>query len=249
MINIKTPAEIKIMDMANKIVNTALSEVESRIAPGVRASQLNEIAENVERKFGAKPAFKGYNGYKYSICVSVNDEIVHGLPEKSKIIRDGDIVSIDFGVFYNGYFGDAAKTVIVGNVSQTVRDFVKTAEDAFYAGISKMRTGNRIGDISNAIQTLVESRGYGVVRDLVGHGIGTSLHEDPPVPNYGKSGTGPEIIEGMVLAIEPMITMGDYRVSYDDDGWTTRTYDGKLSAHFEYSVAVVDGSYYILGIH
>ncbi len=249
MINIKTPSEIKIMDMANKIVNTALSEVEKRISPGVRASQLNEVAENVVRKFGAKPAFKGYNGYKYSICVSVNDEIVHGLPEKNKVIKDGDIVSIDFGVLYNGYYGDAARTVIVGDVGQPVRDFVKTAEDAFYAGVSRMKAGNRIGDISNAIQTLVESRGYGVVRDLVGHGIGTALHEDPPVPNYGKPGTGPDIVEGMVLAIEPMITMGDFRVLYDSDGWTTRTYDGKLSAHFEYSVAVVDGGYYILGIN
>lgn len=249
MISIKSPAEIKIMDMANKIVNIVLDEVEKRISPGVRASLLDEVAESVAKRYGAKPAFKGYNGYKYSICVSVNDEIVHGLPEKNKIFKNGDIVSIDFGIYYNGYYGDAARTIIVGDVSKSVRDFVKTAEDAFYAGINKMRVGNRIGDISNAIQSLVESRGYGVVRDLVGHGIGTSLHEDPPVPNYGKSGTGPDIVEGMVLAIEPMITMGDYRVLYDADGWTTRTYDGKLSAHFEYSVAVVNGSYYILGIN
>lgn len=249
MIIIKSPQEIKIMDMANKIVNIALDEVQNAISPGVRASYLNEVAESVVKKFGARPAFKGYNGYKYSLCVSINDEIVHGLPEKSKIIKEGDIVSIDFGVYYNGYYGDAARTVIVGNVSKSVRDFVKTAEDAFYAGVSKMRVGFKVGDISCAIQTLVESRGYNVVRDLVGHGIGTSLHEDPPVPNYGKAGSGPDIVEGMVLAIEPMITMGDYRVLYDKDGWTTRTYDGKLSAHFEYSVAVVDGTYYILGIN
>ncbi len=249
MINIKSPSEIKIMDVANKILNTVLDEVEANIVPGVRASQLNEIAEAMTKKLGAKTAFKGYNGYKYSLCVSVNDEIVHGLPEKNKIIKGGDIVSIDFGVIYNGYYGDAARTVIVGDVSESVRNFVKTAEDAFYAGVARMKVGNRVGDISNAIQVLVESRGYGVVRDLVGHGIGTSLHEDPPVPNFGKSGTGPDILDGMVLAIEPMITMGDYRVIYDKDGWTTRTYDGSLSAHFEYSVAVVNGSYYILGIN
>ncbi|MGC8926995.1 MAG: type I methionyl aminopeptidase [Myxococcota bacterium] len=248
MINIKSPEEIKIMDKANKIVNTALEEVAKKIAPGVRASELDEIAEAVTKKFGARPAFKGYNGYKYSLCVSINDEIVHGLPEKKKVIKEGDVVSIDFGVLYNGYYGDAARTVIVGEVSESVKRFVKTAEDAFYAGVNMMKRGNRVGDISNAIQSLVESRGFGVVRDLVGHGIGTSLHEDPPVPNFGKSGVGPDIIDGMVLAIEPMITMGDYRVIYDDDGWTTRTYDGKLAAHFEYSVAVVDGSYYILGI-
>ncbi len=249
MISIKSASEIKIMDRANKIVNIALSEVENKIAPGVKASVLNELAENVTKKMGAVPAFKGYNGYKYSLCVSVNDEIVHGTPIPQKVIKEGDIVSIDFGVFYNGYFGDAARTIIVGEVSESVREFVRTAKDAFFVGVEQMRIGNRVGDISHAIQTLVESRGYGVVRDLVGHGIGTALHEDPPVPNYGKPKSGPDIMEGMVLAIEPMITMGDYRVVYDDDGWTTRTFDGKLSAHFEYSVAVVDGAYYILGIN
>ncbi|MCX7943214.1 MAG: type I methionyl aminopeptidase [Deltaproteobacteria bacterium] len=249
MINIKTSSEIKIMDMANKIVNVVLNEVGKKIAPGIRASELNEVAEDVVKRLGAKPAFKGYNGYKYSICVSINDEIVHGLPERNKIIKEGDIVSVDFGAYYNGYYGDAAKTFIVGEVSKEIEDFVRTAEDAFYAGVSQVKVGNRIGDISCAIQSLVESRGYGVVRDLVGHGIGTALHEDPPVPNYGRPGTGPDIINGMVLAIEPMITMGDFRVIYDKDGWTARTYDGKLSAHFEYSVAVVDGSYYILGIN
>lgn len=249
MINIKTSNEIRIMDRANKIVNVTLNEVENMIVPGIRASLLNELAEGITKKMGARPAFKGYNGYKYSLCVSINDEVVHGMPTAQKVIREGDVVSIDFGVVYNGYFGDAARTVIVGDVDSSVRSFVETARDAFYAGVEKMRNGNRIGDISNAIQTLVEFRGYGVVRDLVGHGIGTSLHEEPPVPNFGRPGSGPDIVDGMVLAIEPMITMGDYRVVCDSDGWTTRTLDGKLSAHFEYSVAVVDGTYYILGIN
>jgi len=249
MIHIKTAYEIEIMDKANRIVNNVLNEVAEKIAPGVKASLLNEVAESLTKKLGAKPAFKGYNGYKYSLCVSINDEIVHGMPTPNKVIKDGDIVSIDYGVVYKGYYGDAAKTVIVGNVEESVRTFVKTAEDAFYAGVEYMRSGNRLGDISYAIQSLVEGRGYGVVRDLVGHGIGTSLHEEPAVPNFGKPGTGPNIVEGMVLAIEPMITMGDYRVVYDNDGWTTRTFDGRLSAHFDHSVAVVDGSYYILGIN
>ena len=249
MILIKTAYEIEIMDKANRIVNNVLNEVAQRISPGVKASLLNEVAESITKKLGAKPAFKGYNGYKYSLCVSINDEIVHGMPTPDKIIKEGDIVSIDYGVVYKGYYGDAAKTIIVGSVDDSIRAFVKTAEDAFYAGVEYMRSGNRVGDISYAIQSLVEGRGYGVVRDLVGHGIGTSLHEDPPVPNYGRPGTGPEIVEGMVIAIEPMITMGDYRVIYDKDGWTTRTYDGKPSAHFEYSVAVVDGTYYILGVN
>jgi len=194
---------------------------------------------------GARPAFKGYRGYPYSLCTSVNSEVVHGMPSEREL-KEGDIVSLDFGVLHDGYYGDAAVTVPVGEISPAARRLLRVTEEALYRGISAARAGNRIGDISAAIQGHVEAAGFSVVRDLVGHGIGKSLHEDPQVPNYGSSGRGIELKPGMVFAIEPMVNEGTYRVDVLRDGWTVVTADGKLSAHFEHSVAVTENGPVIL---
>jgi len=233
------------MRKSNALVAVILEELAKKIRPGVKTIELDRLSEQMALRRGARPAFKGYRGYPYSLCTSVNSEVVHGMPSEREL-KEGDIVSLDFGVLHDGYYGDAAVTVPVGEISPAARRLLRVTEEALYRGISAARAGNRIGDISAAIQGHVEAAGFSVVRDLVGHGIGKSLHEDPQVPNYGSSGRGIELKPGMVFAIEPMVNEGTYRVDVLRDGWTVVTADGKLSAHFEHSVAVTENGPVIL---
>jgi methionyl aminopeptidase len=238
MVNVRTVEEIKKIAEASKIVAIVLQGLSSSIKSGMSTEDINTMAENMLKKYGAKPAFKGYRGYPASICVSINDEIVHGIPSPDKIIKDGDIVSLDFGVQMNGFFGDAAVTVPVGKVSETAEHLLKTTEESLYLGIKEAKVGNRLYDISSAIQEFAESKGFSIVRDFVGHGVGRALHEDPQIPNYGQKGKGIKLEKGMVFALEPMVNAGDYRIKIDQDGWTARTLDGSLSAHFEHTIVV-----------
>jgi len=238
VIIIKSRDEIKRMAKASEIVAEALQAVRGVIAPDVTTRELERIAEEVIRSRGGKPAFKGYRGYPSSICTSVNSEVVHGIPSAGVRLHEGDIVSVDLGVIYKGYIGDAAVTVPVGRITAETERLLKVTEQALYAGIEKAVPGNRVSDISNAIQRFVESNGYSVVRAFVGHGVGRSLHEEPQIPNFGPPGRGPVLKEGMTLAIEPMVNEGSYRVTILADGWTAKTADGKLSAHFEHTVLV-----------
>ena len=233
------------MRKSNALVAVILEELAKKIRPGVKTIELDRLSEQMALRRGARPAFKGYRGYPYSLCTSVNSEVVHGMPSEREL-QEGDIVSLDFGILRDGYYGDAAVTVPVGEISPEARRLLRVTEEALYRGISAARAGNRIGDISAAIQGHVEAAGFSVVRDLVGHGIGKSLHEDPQVPNYGSSGRGIELKPGMVFAIEPMVNEGTYRVDVLRDGWTVVTADGKLSAHFEHSVAVTENGPVIL---
>jgi methionyl aminopeptidase len=242
---IKTDAEIAIMREAGRITAKVLEILVSSVKPGMRTEELDAIAEKEPRRFGAIPSFKGYHGYPASLCVSVNDEIVHGIPGK-KTLLDGDIVSLDFGVIYKGFQGDAAETVAVGNISPEARKLIEVTEGALKAGIKAACNGNRLGDISAAIEEYAESRGYSVVREYTGHGIGRNMHEDPQIPNTTKSllgmmrGTGPVLRKGMTLAIEPMVNIGGWETKVDGDGWLVRTRDGSLSAHFEDTIAITD---------
>ena len=245
MIILKSRPEIEKMRKSNAIVAAILEELSKKIRPGVKTIELDRLSEELALKKGARPAFKGYRGYPYSLCASVNSEVVHGMPS-DKELKEGDIVSLDFGILNDGYYGDAAVTVPVGEITPAARRLLRVTEEALYRGIAEVKAGNRIGDISAAIQGHVEASGYSVVRDLVGHGIGKSLHEDPQVPNYGSSGRGVELKPGMVFAIEPMVNEGTYRVEILRDGWTVVTADGKLSAHFEHSVAITENGPVIL---
>jgi len=245
MIVLKSRPEIEKMRKSNAIVATILEELRKKIRPGVKTIELDRISEELALKKGARPAFKGYRGYPYSLCTSVNSEVVHGMPSEREL-KEGDIVSLDFGILNDGYYGDAAVTVPVGEITPGARKLLKITEEALYRGIAAVKAGNRIGDISSAIQGHVEAAGYSVVRDLVGHGIGKNLHEDPQVPNYGSGGRGIELKPGMVIAIEPMVNEGTYRVEILRDGWTVVTADGKLSAHFEHSVAITENGPVIL---
>ncbi|HEB76786.1 MAG TPA: type I methionyl aminopeptidase [Nitrospirae bacterium] len=238
MIIIKSRDEIKKMAKASEIVAEALTVIRSVVAPDVTTKELERIAEEVIRSRGGRPAFKGYRGYPASICTSVNSEIVHGIPSDEVLLHEGDIVSVDLGVIYKGYIGDAAVTLPVGRISEETGRLLDITEQALYEGIGKAVPGNRVSDISNAIQRFVESNGYSVVRAFVGHGVGRSLHEEPQIPNFGPPGKGPVLKEGMTLAIEPMVNEGSYRVTILADGWTAKTADGKLSAHFEHTVLV-----------
>jgi methionyl aminopeptidase len=245
MIILKSRQEIEKMRKSNAIVAAILEELAKKIRPGVRTLELDRFSEELALKKGARPAFKGYRGYPYSLCASVNSEVVHGMPSEREL-KEGDIISLDFGILNDGYYGDAAVTVPVGAISPEARRLLTVTEEALYRGIAAIRAGNRIGDISAAIQGHVEAAGFSVVRDLVGHGIGKNLHEDPQVPNYGTSGRGVELKPGMVFAIEPMVNEGTYRVDILRDGWTVVTADGKLSAHFEHSVAITENGPVIL---
>ena len=245
MIILKSRPEIEKMRKSNAIVAAILEELSKKIRPGVKTIELDRLSEELALKRGARPAFKGYRGYPYSLCTSVNSEVVHGMPSEREL-KEGDIVSLDFGILNDGYYGDAAVTVPVGEITPGARKLLKITEEALYRGIAEVKAGNRIGDISSAIQGHVEAAGYSVVRDLVGHGIGKSLHEDPQVPNYGSGGRGIELKPGMVFAIEPMVNEGTYRVEILRDGWTVVTADGKLSAHFEHSVAITENGPVIL---
>jgi methionyl aminopeptidase len=246
MIQLKTPEEIEIMDRANAIVLKVLDRVGAELHPGVVLRDLDALAESVTRGLGGKPAFKGYHGYPASICISVNDEVVHGIPGEKRL-REGDVVSLDFGVILEGYYGDAARTFPVGEVDGAARRLLEVTEQSLHRGIEQALPGNRVSDVSHAVQQWAEGNGFSVVREYVGHGIGRALHEEPQVPNFGEPGRGPRLQPGMVLAIEPMINEGGHEVTLDRDGWTVRTRDSKRSAHFEYSVAVTEKGPRILG--
>jgi methionyl aminopeptidase len=233
----KSPAEIERMRAANALVAQVLGELAAMVAPGVSTLDLDAAAEKSVRAAGAEPAFKGYRGYPATLCASVNDQVVHGIPNK-RPLASGDIVSLDMGVKLNGFFGDSAVTVAVGQVSDEVKALLRVTEEALEKGISQVRIGGRISDIGHAIQKHVEANGFTVVREFVGHGIGAALHEEPQIANYGEPGRGPRLAEGMTLAIEPMVNMGKPSVKVLADGWTAVTRDGSLSAHFEHTVAV-----------
>lgn len=243
---LKTPKEIELLRKANAIVMEILYRVKEEVRPGKSTFEFEEIALTLCEKKGVKPAFKGYRGYPYALCISVNEEIVHGMPRKEKFLKEGDIVSFDFGVIYEGYVGDAALTVGVGKISEEAERLMRVTERALYRAIEKARIGNKIGDISNAVQRTVEEENFNVIRDFVGHGVGRSLHEPPEIPNYGRPGRGPRIEAGMVLAIEPMVSAGSWEVKILEDGWTAVTRDGSLSAHFEHSIAVTPSGPIIL---
>jgi methionyl aminopeptidase len=251
VITLKRPDEIALMRRANQIVAEILDELVGAAKPGVTSLELDRVAEELTWKKGARPAFKGYKPhaveYRHSLCVSINHEIVHGIPSAKRRLKQGDIVGLDFGVCYQGYFGDAARTVAIGEVSENARRLMQITRDALYAGIVQARVGNRISDIGRAIQNLAENAGYSVVTEFAGHGIGRKLHEEPQVPNYFQPGMpNPRLLEGMVLAIEPMINEGGPDLEILADGWTAVTADGKLSAHFEHSIAITAGGPEIL---
>jgi methionyl aminopeptidase len=243
---LKTPEEIQIMREANQIVAEALKMLRVRIEPGCSTKQLDRWAEDFARERSAIPAFKGYHGFPGSLCVSINEQVVHGIPSKQVILREGDIVSIDFGVKYKGLFGDAAVTLGVGAISNKKSALLDVTRQALYKGIEAAVPGNRINDISKAIQAHVEGNGLSVVRQFVGHGIGAQLHEAPEIPNFKRNGYSPRIIPGMVLAIEPMVNIGGHEVEVLKDGWTVITRDKSSSAHFEHSVAVTEDGPLIL---
>jgi len=243
---LKSPQEIEILREANQIVAGALSLLTEKIGPGCTTHYLDSLAEDYCRKRGAEPAFKGYRGFPGSLCVSINEQVVHGIPSRKVVVKDGDIVSIDFGVKYKGYYGDSAVTIPVGKVDGLRSQLLTVTREALYKAIAQALPGNRINDISIAVQNHVEQHGFSVVRQFVGHGIGSSLHEAPEIPNYGRSERSPKIIAGMVLAIEPMVNMGTHAVEVMRDGWTVVTRDRKPSAHFEHSIAVTDGDPIIL---
>ena len=239
MIVLKSPEEIGIMRDANQIVAEVHEELKQRAVPGTTTRELDELAERIAVKRRAECAFKGYRGYPNCLCTSLNDVIVHGIPS-DRALKEGDILSLDFGVIYKGFFGDAAVTIPIGETSERAENLMRTTEECLEKAIGLMYEGNRLADVSAVIQEHAEKNGYSVVRDFVGHGIGRSLHEDPQVPNYGKSGTGIRLKRGMVLAIEPMVNEGDWGIRILKDGWTAITKDGSLSAHFEHSVAITD---------
>lgn len=252
MIIYKTKEEIEKIHKANVIIREVLEEViPSHIKPGVSTFELDKIADDYIVSRGAKPGFKGYRvgntAFPAALCISVNEEVVHGIPKRTKILKEGDIISIDVGTVVEGYYGDAAKTYAVGKVDEETQRLLDVTEKSLMIGIEAAKVGNRIGDIGNAVQKYVESEGFSVVRDYCGHGVGKFLHEDPQIPNFGPAGRGAKIEDGMVLAIEPMVNMGTYEVKALSDGWTVITKDKKKSAHFEYSVAIIDGKAVILG--
>lgn len=233
------------MEVANRIVAETLQEVKSQARPGMTTEELNEVAEACCRKHKVKPAFKGYRGYSHALCTSVNEEVVHGIPGPRQL-KTGDLVSLDFGVLYDGFFGDAAITFPVGEVTPQAQLLMKATEESLYAGIAQLKVGGRLSDISHAVQTTVEGYGFGVVRQFVGHGIGRSLHEDPQIPNFGPKGRGPVLKPGMTVAIEPMTSAGSWEVTILEDGWTAVTADHSLSAHFEHTVALTEKGVLIL---
>lgn len=245
VIILKTGEEIEFMREANRLVGKTLGELSRHIKPGITTLQLDKIAEEFIRDHGAIPTFLGYGGFPNSICTSVNENVVHGIPNNTPL-KEGDVISIDCGTNLRGFCGDSAYTFEVGEVDEKVKQLLLTTKESLYKGIEQASEGNRIGDIGNAVQTYCESRGYSVVRELVGHGIGRQMHEAPEVPNYGRRGTGPLIQNGMCIAIEPMINMGGRRVVFEKDGWTVRAKDRKPSAHFEHTVAIRNGKVDIL---
>lgn len=243
---LKSPGELDLMDEANRIVHQVLDGIAERVGPGVTTRELDAFAESLIRSRGGVPAFLHYKGYPATLCTSVNDVIVHGIPGELTL-REGDILGVDCGVVYKGYYGDAARTFPVGKVSPEAERLIAVTRRALEIAVETVQPNRRVSDIGHAVQSYVESQGFSVVREFVGHGIGTALHEEPQVPNFGNPGRGPRLRPGLVLAIEPMVNAGEPAVEVDADGWTARTRDGSLSAHFEYSVAVTDDGARVLG--
>ncbi|MCD8502123.1 MAG: type I methionyl aminopeptidase [Bacillaceae bacterium] len=245
MIICKTSRELDIMRIAGRIVALTHQELQKHIKPGITTKELDSIADKFIRQHDAIPSFKGYNGFTGSICASVNNELVHGIPG-DRILKDGDIISIDIGAEYNGYHGDSAWTYPVGEISEENRKLLEVTEESLYRGLAEAKPGERLSNISHAIQTYVEEHGFSVVREYVGHGIGQELHEDPQIPHFGPPGKGPRLKPGMVLAVEPMVNAGSRHVRVLKDNWTVVTTDGKMCAHFEHTIAIVDTGYEIL---
>lgn len=248
MVSIKSEREIELMREAGRILARVHEELEKALKPGMSTLDVDKLGEHIIRSCGCIPSFKNYNGYPASICVSVNDEVVHGIPNKRRILQEGDIVSLDAGVIYKGYHSDAARTHGIGEISPEAQKLIDVTKQSFFEGIKFAKAGNHLNDISTAIQTYAESFGYGVVRDLVGHGIGSHLHEDPEVPNFSQKRKGILLRPGMTLAIEPMINAGRYDVAWMDDDWTVVTDDGSLSAHYENTILITEGEPEILSL-
>jgi methionyl aminopeptidase len=242
----RSAAELERMSKAGRLVADVLTQLAAMVAPGVRTADLDEAAEKLIVARGGTPAFKGYHGYPATICASINDEVIHGIPSGRRVLDEGDIISVDVGVALDGYFGDSAVTLAVGRVSEEAAALLRVTEESLYMAIEQARPGARISDIGHAVQQHVEAYGFSVVREFVGHGIGQRMHEEPQVPNYGEPGRGPRLAEGMVLAIEPMVNAGKAAVKVLGDGWTAVTRDQSLSAHFEHTVAVTKGAPWIL---
>jgi methionyl aminopeptidase len=234
----RSAAELDKMRAAGRLVGEVLTELTARVVPGVTTAELDELAEERIRQAGAVPAFKGYHGYPATICASINEEVIHGIPNGTRVLNEGDVISIDVGASLDGYFGDSAITLPVGQVSEQAAALLRVTEESLYKAIERVKVGGRISDIGHAVQQHVEAYGFSVVREFVGHGIGQRMHEEPQVPNYGEPGRGPRLVEGMVLAIEPMVNAGKPAVKVLADGWTAVTRDSSLSAHFEHTVAV-----------
>lgn len=243
---LKTPAEIELMRDANQIVANVLSILEKEMVPGISTWQLDKLAEQYVLEKGAEPAFKGYRGFPSSLCISVNEQVVHGIPSRKFFLKSGDIVSIDFGVKYKGFYGDSAITVPIGLVNKQKQDLIRVTREALGFGIAQARFGNRVNDISAAVQEYVEKYNFSVVRQFVGHGIGSHLHELPEIPNFSRKERSPKLLPGMTLAIEPMVNAGSYEVEVLNDGWTVVTLDRLPSAHFEHTVVVTEGDPIIL---
>ena len=246
MIVLKTGRELKIMKEACSISAGALEIAGKAVEPGVTTAEIDRLAEDYIRRRGGEPNFKNYEGYPATACISINNEVIHGIPSHKRKLCAGDIVSIDLGAKFDGYHGDNAATFACGDVSAEAKRLMDTTRESLYKGIEQAIPGNRIGDIGHAVQEYCEARGYGVVRDFVGHGVGTKLHEDPSVPNFGHAGRGIRLLPGMTLAIEPMINLGTYKVKQLSDGWTVKTADGKLAAHFEHTIAITSNGPVIL---
>lgn len=241
MIIIKSDEEIDLMRISGKVTGFILKELENFIKPGISTADIDRFVETTIRKNGMIPTFKGYGGFPASACVSINEEVVHGIPSKKRIIKEGDIVSVDVGSTYKGYVSDAARTYAVGEVSDMARKLIDTTRESFFAGLEFCKVGYRLSDISHAIQERAEKDGFSVIRDFVGHGVGQNMHEEPQIPNYGRPGRGPRLAKGMVFAIEPMICEGGYDVETLSNDWTVVTLDGKLAAHYENTVVITDG--------
>ena len=246
MIVLKNTDQLAYMREAGKITGEALSLAGEAVRPGISTYELDTMIRKCIEKHGAKPSFLGYGGFPGSACISINDQVIHGIPSKKAILKDGDIVKIDVGAFYRGYHGDSARTFPVGEVSPEAMRLIEVTKESFYRGIAQIGEGARIGDIGNAIDSYVRENGYNVVRKYIGHGVGRELHEDPEVPNFGTAGRGPRLAAGMVIAIEPMVNVGTHEVKELSDGWTVITADGKLSAHYEHTVAVTSNGAVLL---
>ena len=238
MIYLKTAEELELLRENNLLVSATLAEVGKHVRPGVSTLELDKLAEEFIRSHGAEPGFLGYGGFPNTLCMSVNEEVVHGIPSAKRILKEGDVLSVDCGTLMKGFYGDSAYTFAVGEIAPEVADLLRVTKEALYKGVAQAKAGNRVGDVASAVQEHAERHGYSVVRELVGHGLGRKMHEEPEVPNYGARGRGPLLKEGMVICIEPMINMGARYVVFGRDGWTVRTRDRKPSAHFEFAVAV-----------